>query len=435
MRKEFLAMAVFAGMLAFTSCSNDDNLVTTGNETSEELKAGEGILEIGISNTGIGSRDARPVGSSAAANNVDKVKLVAYSSDDNGVTWKADASVKWKDGEAEKELVLDWNAGPSGEGESTTNRFGKQSIKLTNLTANTSYKFVAYGYNGETDPYSSTETTVSEFVTQTTLNDYAIEELFAGETTTIETDDNSKFTTTSNSVTLTREVAGILAYFQNVPSHINGEKVETIKVCANRKSTGFTFPSAADNFFNGSNTQAEEDVLITFTMATIATNYEVVGVTDTYTFADLSETGAKENVTASQNCPIADDYKAPAGLKLVQNSIFGGRYIMPYDKHYDEQTLTVKMYGTNTTTPLRTLKVKTNQSMTDTATQYTYDIRRNNFYSIGQKLYTGNTGGNPDPDKPDTPNPDTPVDLNKNTDITVIINDAWNVLHNMDVED
>lgn len=427
-------MAVFAGILAFTSCSNDDNLVTTGNETSEELKAGEGILEIGISNTGIGSRDARPVGSSAAANNVNKVKLVAYKQD--GASWKADNSVRWKDGDTEKELVLDWSAGPIGEGASTTDRFGKQSIKLTKLAANTSYKFVAYGYNGETDPYSSTDATASEFVTQTTLNDYAIEELFAGETATIKTDDNSKFTTTSNSVTLTREVAGILAYFQNVPSHINGEKVETIKVCANKKSTGFTFPSA-DNFFNGSNTQATEDVLITFTMATIATNYEVVGVTDTYTFADLSETGANGGTTASQNCPVADGYKAPAGLKLAQNSIFGGRYIMPYDKHYDEQTLTVKMYGTNTTTPLRTLKVKTNQTMSAPATEYTYDIRRNNFYSIGQKLYTGNTGGDPDPDpNPGTPDdPDKPVDLNKNTDITVIINDAWNVLHNMDVED
>lgn len=426
-------MAVFAGMLAFTSCSNDDNLVTTGNETSEELKAGEGILEIGISNTGIGSRDARPVGSSAAANNVNKVKLVAYKQENEN--WEKDNSVKWKDGDTEKELVLDWSAGPSGEGASTTERLGKQSIKLTHLTANSSYKFVAYGYNGETDPYASTDATASKFVTQTKLSGYAIEELFAGETATIETDDNSKFTTTSNSVTLTREVAGILAYFQNVPSHINGEKVETIKVCANKKSTGFTFPSAADNFFNGKPTESTEDVLITFTMATIATNYNDAGVTGTYTFADLSETGTTEAATASQTCPVADGYTAPVGLKLAQNSIFGGRYIMPYDKHYDEQTLTVKMYGTNATTPLRTLKVKTNQKMDSPATEYTYDIRRNNFYSIGQKLYTGNTGGNPDPENPDKPDPDKPVDLNKNTDITVIINDAWNVLHNMDVED
>ena len=60
---------------------------------------------------------------------------------------------------------------------------------------------------------------------------------------------------------------------------------------------------------------------------------------------------------------------------------------------------------------------------------YAYDIRCNNFYSIGQKLATDTT--DPDPENPD--DDDEPIDLRSNK-INVRINDAWAVLHNMGVE-
>ena len=90
--------------------------------------------------------------------------------------------------------------------------------------------------------------------------------------------------------------------------------------------------------------------------------------------------------------------------------------------------------------PLKTLKVTTN-NYASPATQYNYDIRCNNFYSIGKKMSTGNTTGNkPDPENPD-PNPDkptdpdAPIDLGATDQIVVEINDAWDVLHNMGVEE
>lgn len=427
MRKEFLAMAVFAGMLAFTSCSNDDNLVTTGNETSEELKAGEGILEIGISNTGIGSRDARPVGSSAAANNVNKVKLVAYKQ--NGDSWTADNSVQWKDGAKVQPMELDWTAGPNDEGASTDKTHeAKKTIKLTGLTASTKYKLVAYGFNGTdfTDPYgSSVAKDGTLYTTSTTKTDYDIEELFAG-SIVIDTDAKASFKATS--IKLTRQVAGILAYFKNVPSNIDGKKVATIKVLANKKIAKFQFPAAdlgtGKEMFNGvAEGATETDELMTFDLSTLATNYNAVTGDDAYTF---------NTVDAATNKPFATGYKAPTSMKLVENSIFGARFIMPYDQHYDAQTLTVVMYDTEGNA-LKTLNVTTNQVPAG-GTAYQYDIRCNNFYSIGKKLSTDNTtGGKPDPENPD-PNPeDKPIDLSKDN-ITVIINDAWNILHDMDVE-
>lgn len=78
---------------------------------------------------------------------------------------------------------------------------------------------------------------------------------------------------------------------------------------------------------------------------------------------------------------------------------------------------------------LKTLNVVTDQIPPE-ATKNAYDIRCNNFYSIGKKLDTDSTdGGDPNPD------PDEPVDLSGNTDIKVIVNDAWKVLHNMGVEE
>lgn len=430
MRKEFLAMAVFAGMLAFTSCSNDDNLVTTGNETSEELKAGEGILEIGISNTGIGSRDARPVGSSAASNNVNKVKLVAYKQ--NGDSWTADNSVQWKDGAKVQPMELDWTAGPNDEGASTDKTHeAKKTIKLTGLTASTKYKLVAYGFNGTdfTDPYgSSVAKDGTLYTTSTTKTDYDIEELFAG-SIVIDTDAKASFKATS--IKLTRQVAGILAYFKNVPSNIDGKQVKTIKVIANKKIVNFRFPAVdlgTGKEFNGVSTGAEsDDVLMTFDLSTLATNYGTVTGDDAYTFNTVETDGNK---------PFATGYTAPNGMVLVENSIFGARFIMPYDQHYDAQTLTVVMYDTEGNA-LKTLNVTTNQVPAG-GTAYQYDIRCNNFYSIGKKLFTNNTTGiDPDPD-PENPNPDPnpedkPIDLSKDN-ITVIINDAWNILHDMDVE-
>lgn len=78
---------------------------------------------------------------------------------------------------------------------------------------------------------------------------------------------------------------------------------------------------------------------------------------------------------------------------------------------------------------MKTLNVVTDQIPPE-ATKNAYDIRCNNFYSIGKKLDTDSTdGGDPNPD------PDEPVDLSGNTDIKVIVNDAWKVLHNMGVEE
>lgn len=481
MRRQFLGALLFAGTLAFTACQNETIIYVDENGNpieNVELKEGEGLLKINLSNTSADSRAVRPVGSSAAANNVNVVKIYVFK--ENQGTYKFDTSVDVSTEESTDGIIVindftakDEHPNPTQNWEDHTDQ--TKTIKLKGLVQNSKYKFVAVGYNVDnpssntTNPYGepslSNGTTTLDVFTTTALGeektDYDIEELFAGVSAENATQTDKAAFSTPASVTLTRQVAGMLGYFYNVPTKINGSVVKYVRVYANDEYTTFKWPAqllGTGSPFNGDSQAAagssngeglNKYLLMEFNMETIATNWNSGNPNeDTYTFSSFGDAGATGTETAGNQigstvgskAPLATGYTAPAGLKLVQNSIFGGRYIIPYKAHVDSQTLTVELQGTDGTA-LKTLKVTTNEVPSQIAseaepTKYAYDIRCNNFYSIGKKLYTDNTGGDPDPDPtPGTDDPDEPIDLGSNTNIVVIINDAWEVLHNMGVEE
>ena len=478
MRRQFLGALLFAGTLAFTACQNETIIYVDENGNpieNVELKEGEGLLKINLSNTSADSRAVRPVGSSAAANNVNVVKIYVFKK--NQGTYKFDTSVDVSTEESTDGIIVindftakDEHPNPTQNWEDHTDQ--TKTIKLKGLVQNSKYKFVAVGYN-VADPGSNTDnpygepsltdkTTTLEYFTMNALasgkTDYAIEELFAGVSAENATQTDKAAFSTPASVTLTRQVAGMLGYFYNVPTKINGSVVKYVRVYANDEYTTFKWPAqllSTNSPFNGVTQQTTVEtekgestgspkkfLLMEFDMSKIATNWgSGTPSSDTYTFYDCSKSGlsggdTSETDKSGSKAPLAEGYKAPAGLKLVANSIFGGRYIIPYAGHVESQTLTVELQGTDSKV-LKTLKVVIEDSKVPTsASKYAYDIRCNNFYSIGKKLYTDNTGGDPDPDPtPGTDDPDEPIDLGSNTNIVVIINDAWEVLHNMGVEE
>lgn len=453
MKKTYLGALLFAGTLAFTACQNETIVYVDENGNPVEnagLQEGEGVLEIAVSSTDVASRAARPVGSSAAANNVSEVKVYAFKED--GGTYKFDNTLSLSNqlegvsgGEGiftvtELESVGDHNASMEGHTDQT------KSITLKGLAKGANYKFVAVGYN--TTEYNTTyypygtlpaptagSTTLSGFIQTTTAKTgYDIEELFAGVSEVCATQTDKAAFTSNASVTITRQVAGMLGYFENIPTKIGGKVVQYVKVYANANTSTFQFPAQLleNSDFNGVSSTESQTLVMKFDMAEIATNWNGGTPSDnTYTFADCSN-GLDASAIASP--PLATGYQPPQGLKLKRGSIFGGRYLIPYSGHFDSQTLTVTLENANGDV-LKTLKVVTEDSKVPSAsgddipTKYAYDIRCNNFYSIGQKLDTGSTdGGTPDTD-------DKPIDLSGNTDIVVTINDAWEVLHNMGVEE
>ena len=472
MRRQFLGALLFAGTLAFTACQNETIIYVDENGNpieNVELKEGEGLLKINLSNTSADSRAVRPVGSSAAANNVNVVKIYVFK--ENQGTYKFDTSVDVSTEESTDGIIVindftakDEHPNPTQNWEDHTDQ--TKTIKLKGLVQNSKYKFVAVGYNVDnpssntTNPYGepslSNGTTTLDVFTTTALGeektDYDIEELFAGVSAENATQTDKAAFSTPASVTLTRQVAGMLGYFYNVPTKINGSVVKYVRVYANDEYTTFKWPAqllSTNSPFNGvtraeagtGETKGSKYLLMEFDMSKIATNWNGGAPTvDAYTFSSFGENGAIGNetagatITSGGKAPLAENYKAPVGLKLVANSIFGGRYIIPYAAHVNTQTLTVELQGTDSKA-LKTLKVVIEDSKVPTsASKYAYDIRCNNFYSIGKKLYTDNTGGDPDP-TPENPDPDEPIDLSSNTNIVVIINDAWEVLHNMGVEE
>ena len=412
MKKVYFMSAVLAGMLAMTGCSNDELATVNEDPTDITLAEGEGLLTINLTNTGIGTRAARPLGSSAAANNVNNVQLKFYTK--SGGTYSEATGVNVEG--YTSGLINNWTA-TEGENAWNSSHDDEKTVKLTGLQASTEYMIVAYGYN--TDAPTATDAN-GVF---TANNVTSVEEVFAGKVETTTTA-NGKF---SNKLTveMDRQVAGMLAYMKGVPTHLpNGSDVSTVVakvvVKANAKSTGFTFPSDKD--FNGVSCTETSTTLLTFDMSKIASNWNSGSPTDNmYSFTDA---------------PYAEEYTTamrPNDLELVANSIFGACYLLPYDQHYDQQTLTIELQD-KAGTALATKNVVTNQA-TGGIDKNKYDIRRNNFYSIGKKLYSDNTGGDPDPDPdPEDPDPDTPVDLSESDEVLLIINDAWDVLHNMTLE-
>lgn len=487
MRRQFLGALLFAGTLAFTACQNETIIYVDENGNpieNVELKEGEGLLKINLSNTSADSRAVRPVGSSAAANNVNVVKIYVFkgaNTASGNEDYKFDNAVGVATGienvsAASGVITITNFTSTAGEHEITEGSWENhtdqtKTIKLTGLAVNSKYKFVAVGYNvgsGNTNPYGepslSNGTTTLDAFTTTALGeektDYDIEELFAGVSDENATQADKAAFNTPASVTLTRQVAGMLGYFDNVPTKIDGKVVQYVRVYANDEYTQFKWPAqllGTGSPFNGDSQAAagssngegsNKYLLMEFNMETIATNWNSGNPNeDTYTFSSFGDAGATGTETAGNQigstvgskAPLATGYTAPAGLKLVANSIFGGRYIIPYKAHVDSQTLTVELQDASGNA-LKTLKVTTENipsiSGGSLTGKYAYDIRCNNFYSIGKKLYTDNTGGDPDPDPtPENPDPDEPIDLSSNTNIVVIINDAWEVLHNMGVEE
>jgi len=451
MKKTFLGALLFAGTLAFTACQNETLVYVDENGNpieNAELQEGEGILKITVSSTDATSRAVRPVGSSAAANNVNEVKVYVFkktgSSNDN-TDYTFDSSISLSnqlDGVSGKNgiFTVSFQSGKDDHANTSMDSHTDQtkSITLKGLSKGATYKFVAVGYN-DTYPYGTLSeptggTTLESFIQQTTTakSDYEVEELFAGVSADCTTNSDKAAFDGDASVTITRQVAGMLGYFKNIPTKIGESVVKYVRVYANKEFTIFKFPAQllSNSDFNGvDNTTADKDgkfLVMEFDMSTIATNWgEGTPTGDTYTFENWTTGKPSESTKA----PLATGYTAPEKLQLVENSIFGGRYLIPYDQHVGSQTLTVELQDKDGEA-LKTLNVVTDQIPSE-ATKYAYDIRCNNFYSIGKKLDTDSTdGGDPDPE-----DPDEPVDLSGNTDIKVIVNDAWKVLHNMGVEE
>lgn len=441
MRKQFLSMMAIAGITLLASCSNDEIVPAIDNGSNGV----ESEITLALSSGGDGMETravGRPVNSSAAASNVNKVQIKLYKNSGNeaSANWEEASGVTFS-GVAMTNGVMDWTAldTEGTPGYTDTGRDSKKTIKVKGLEAG-SYKLIAYGYeDGHTYTIDGGTIDASNGMFKTAAitpakgdNGDKVEEFFAGEAT-FEADADGKITTANVEVKMKRQVAGLLGYFYNIPIHkANAEgvmkqiKYVIVKTVANANQ--FWFPHTATNKLNGISHTKGSTVLLEYDLSALITTSTGTGGDDYQAQVDADNTNDKTFAINEVNT---------GDVQTVANSILGGRFVIPFSEHVAENTLTVELADTDGNT-VRSWNVKINKenagSYTGNTTQY--DILRNHFYSIGKKLKSGDTNGGETPGPGvDPTNPDTPVDLSQDNDIIVILNDAWDVVYDMGLGD
>lgn len=400
--------ATALGTMMLAACSNDDSVPLEG--PVEPPSGSEITLSLNTGGDGLGGRASRPVNSSEAANNVTAVRLYIFNPSGTDVTSTALA--------AGTQNPVSWTAGPTTPttpGTDVTHQ-ASQTVKLNKLSGDGTYTVVAYGYNTVLDYTVTPGTKDNDSFTATPLNPTNEAELFAGKKEFVVVNGNVQSGANSE-VVLKRQVAGLLAYFKNVPVlHPNPNlagvptPVAFVRVYASSQSPSFTFPSVLPINGTGNNTKAK---VLEFNLATLITDF----------VTQVANAGT--NLTTVFNLPSPTGPDAPV---LVANSMLTGRFLIPFAQVAGNTTFTVQLESASNAV-LKSWDVVNNAL---TPNNKIYDVQRNYFYSLGQKVKASSTDGGT-PGTPTTDD-DQPIDLSQETVITITVNDAWDMIYNLGID-
>lgn len=392
--KKNLLFAAAAGIMLFSACSNDEDVINGGGANDVNV-SGEITLALNAGGSGAETRAARPVYSSEAYSEVTDVELKLFKK--NGEDW-VDATGVTTDLANAGWAISDWEK-QSAVSPGTTDNKTTKTVKLKNLDKSAEYKLVAYGYKKEL----KTDLAWTAALAVAKPNDGEdVEEIFAGEKE-FSTNDKGKISTTPVQVEMRREVAGVLGYFKNIPEKVDGTTVKSVRVYASSSNTAYNIPSLALQNQCGTAGAGKVTVLnlaIPTTGITIADGI--------YNWAGKNETN----------------------LKTEANSLLGGCFLVPFAKVDGKATFTIALCD-ESGNDLKTWTGVLDRTQTGEDNTKIFNVNRNYFYSFGKKLKADTTDG-PDPEHPD---PDKPIDLSVNNEITIILNNAWGVIHDMGIEE
>lgn len=436
---------MLAGLMSLAACSNDEGVVADNNGAEQQFT-------ITLASSGDRATRAaadRTLESEAADQSIEKVTLVVRSQDD---------------GEDKNKVVYihtldNWN----GTATDDTNGHGKKltfTIPKADKLGAGSYVVTAVGYNegNYTLSLPNKGDVVDKNITATTPTDAEAKEVFAGEQKfnvtadkKIEGTDASK-PIQSVDVTLHRQVAGAYGYFTSIPAKIGENDVASIRMVSRSKNTVLTFGS-----FNSSFTTTDAKVM-----------YMVNGSVPagkTAKFLNGDEANVLFSAKITDWFPNGDDNKdgvydkndsnweKPNGYtgSYLKGSVFASNFIVPFSATQGKSTLELQLLDA-TGNVLYAWPVKLDASndqigkMGETAsadlfgagtamgfaeTADVFSLFRNHIYSIGiHKQRTSTT----DPETP-VPGTDQPTDLSKIQNVVIRVNDNWEALHHMSIDE
>mgnify|MGYP007077999883 CR=1 FL=1 len=436
MKKSYLFSAFAAGMVMLSACSNDGDLNwgNAGNESNDAVQ--QIVLQVANTGEGLQTRAGRPLLSSEAKQTIENVKVIIC--DESNIIVKEKTYTHWNEDTDSK--VYGKDGGAHGR-EATLTYTGDD--KLPNGT----YTVYAFGYSNSSD-YDNLTTEMNKLTKGAKFSENTIlnlkdgvkgEEIFAGNTAQFTINDNQKgFTQT---VVLNRQVAGTFGYFDKIPYVAGAAKLQLV---ASNGNTGLVLGgfNSFDLTGNGTGNDGNVNYVVNGTTAAKDNVIYTINLKDWFT-----------NVKDVDKNGLIDDtnWKIPAGYTkatFAKGSVFGGTFLIPFEKTANNtfglrltddagkvlKEWTVKLPLTDGQLKAYNIN-KWNATTTDFEktsnvqdTQDKYSVVRNHLYGIGvrSKDKPNPGGGSTDPDEPEP--------LNKKQELTLHVNDNWEVIHKMELE-
>lgn len=440
MKKYFISGAMLAGLMSLAACSNDEGVVADNNGAEQQFT-------ITLASSGDRATRAaadRTLESEAAGQSIEKVTLVVRSQDDNKVVYI--------------HTLDNWNGTAT---DYDTNGHGKKltfTIPKADKLGAGSYVVTAVGYNegNYTLSLPNKGDVVDKNITATTPTGAEAKEVFAGEQKfnvtadkKIEGTDASK-PIQSVDVTLHRQVAGAYGYFTSIPAKIGDTEVASIRMVSRSKNTVLTFGS-----FNSSFTTTDANVMYMVNGSVPATktakflNGDEANVlfsaqiTDWFPGGDENKDGVYDKKDTNWTKHYSGSY--------LKGSVFASNFIVPFSATQGKSTLELQLLDA-TGNVLYAWPVKLDASnaqvgktgetasadlfgagtaMGFAETADVFSLFRNHIYSIG--IHKQNTSTT-DPETP-VPGTDQPTDLSKIQNVVIRVNDNWEALHHMSIDE
>lgn len=441
MKKYFISGAMLAGLMSLAACSNDEGVVADNNGVEQQFT-------ITLASSGDRATRAaadRTLESEAAGQSIEKVTLVVRSQNDNKVVYT---------------YTLDnWNGTAATDYD--TNGHGKKltfTIPKADKLGEGKYVVTAVGYNEGNYNLSlpAKGDVLDKNITATTPTGAEAKEVFAGEKKfnvtadkKIEGTDASK-PIQSVDVTLHRQVAGAYGYFTSIPAKIGKTEVASIRMVSRSKNTVLTFGS-----FNSSFTTTDANVMYMVNGSVPATktakflNGDEANVLFSAKIADWFPGGDKNNdgVYDNKDTNWTQHYTG----SYLKGSVFASNFIVPFSATEGKSTLELQLLDatgnvlyawpvkldasndqigkTGETASANLSDPSTTMGFAETAD--VFSLFRNHIYSIGiHKQSTSTT----DPETP-VPGTDQPTDLSKIQNVVIRVNDNWEALHHMSIDE
>lgn len=429
---------MLAGLMSLAACSNDEGVVADNNGAEQQFT-------ITLASSGDRATRAaadRTLESEAAGQSIEKVTLVVRSQDDNKVVYI--------------HTLDNWNGTAT---DYDTNGHGKKltfTIPKADKLGEGKYVVTAVGYNE--DNYNlklpAKGDVLDKNITAITPADAEAKEVFAGEQKFSVTADKKIDVTDASKaiqsvdVTLHRQVAGAYGYFTSIPAKIGDTDVASIRMVSRSKNTVLTFGSFNSSFtttdakvmymVNGSVPAGKTAKFLNGDEANVLFSAKI---TDWFPGGDENNDGVYDKKDTNWTKHYSGSY--------LKGSVFASNFIVPFSATEGKSTLElqlldatgnvlyawpVKLDASNAQVGKKGETASANLSDPSTTmgfaeTADVFSLFRNHIYSIGIHKQ-----GTTNPDKTD-PGTDDPTVLSKIQNVVIRVNDNWEALHHMSIDE